>query len=97
MGSSNSKNEQIERLLAQLHGSSTHPTVCRSPAHCLRRFERSDCGCKGVPLFLLRVLARKPPHCFTVKVLIARHILPDMCHGAPAARLDAKGMCSFAL
>ena len=34
------------------HGNSTPPTVCRSPTHGLRRFERSDCGCEGVSLYV---------------------------------------------
>ena len=34
------------------------------PTHCLRRFERSDCGCKGVPV-LLRIVAHEPPRSFS--------------------------------
>ena len=32
----------------QLHGPLTPAWFSRGPTHCLRRFERSDCGCKGV-------------------------------------------------
>ena len=34
----------------QLHGPLTPAWFSRGPTHCLRRFERSDCGCKGVSL-----------------------------------------------
>ena len=62
----------IGRLLAQPHGTFTPPAVCRSPTHCLRRFERSDCGYKGVSLCILRVVANKPLHLFSGAVLIAQ-------------------------
>ena len=32
----------------QHHGTFTPAWFSRGPTHCLRRFERSDCGCKGV-------------------------------------------------
>ena len=34
----------------QHHGTFTPAWFSRGPTHCLRRFERSDCGCKGVSL-----------------------------------------------
>ena len=66
------KGALIGRLLAQPHGTFTPPAVCRSPTHCLRRFERSDCGYKGVSLCILRVVANKPLHLFSGAVLIAQ-------------------------
>lgn len=47
----------IGRLLAQPHGSFTPAWFSCSPTHCLRRFERSDYGCKGVSLCILHVVA----------------------------------------
>ena len=62
-----------------------------SPTHRLRRFERSDCGCKVVSLCVLRVVACKLPHLLYGAVFVARHILSDIRHGVPAAQLGAKG------
>lgn len=56
----------IRRLVAKLHGNFTPPAICRSPTHCLRRFERSDYGDKGVSLSFL--CCRRPQSryaCFT--------------------------------
>ena len=47
--------------MAWLHGTSTPPTVCRSPTHGLRRFERSDCGCEGVSLSCVLLLSCPAP------------------------------------
>ena len=54
-------------MLAQPHGSFTPAWFSCSPTHCLRRFERSDCGCKGVSLCILRVVARKLPARFPAR------------------------------
>ena len=78
----------------QLHGSFTPPTVCRSPAHCLRRFERSDCGCKGVSLSCLYVSARKPPR-LLCSLGADRSLIRG--HGAPAVWLDTDRMYPYAL
>ena len=60
--------QQNKRLLGlwvapqQLHGNLT-PSIPLGPTHCLRRSERSDCGCKGVP-DLLCVVAHALPGAF---------------------------------
>lgn len=41
----------IRRLLAKLHGNFTPAWFSCGPTHCLRRFERSDYGYKGVSAF----------------------------------------------
>ena len=44
--------------------------------------------------------ARPRPQAATLhygESFVARHILPDMCHGAPTVRLDAKGMYPLCL
>ena len=46
----------------------------RSPTHCLRRFERSDYGYKGVSLCILRVVAHKLLHLFHGAVLVAHSL-----------------------
>ena len=53
--------KQTDSHLAWHHGTSTPPTVCRSPTHGLRRFERSDCGCEGVSLSCLLSLSCPAP------------------------------------
>jgi hypothetical protein len=58
-------------LVAQLHESLTLSAVCRNPTHCLRRFQRSDCGYKGVSLSHLYVFARKLPHLLCHLILFA--------------------------
>ena len=62
---------KIGRLLAQLHGNITLSTFCRNPTHCLRRFQRSDCGYKGVSLSHLYVIAYKLPYLFYGLILFA--------------------------
>ena len=74
----------------QLHGNPTPAWFSCSPTHCLRRFERSDCGCKGVSLCILRVVARKLPARFAASVFVARSPMGGS-HGAPAVWLGAKG------
>ena len=78
-------------MLAQPHGSFTPAWFSCSPTHCLRRFERSDCGCKGVSLCILRVVARKLPARFAASVFVARSPMGGGSHGAPAVWLGAKG------
>lgn len=51
--------------MAQLHGNITLSTFCRNPTHCLRRFQRSDCGYKGVSLCILRVVADRLLYLFS--------------------------------
>ena len=70
------------------------PASLPGPTHCLRRFERSDCGCKGVPI-LLRVVAHALPNAFYSGVVIARSIIGSP--GAPAVRLGTEGMYLSAL
>ena len=48
-------------VIGMAHGTSTPPTVCRSPTHGLRRFERSDCGCRGVSLLCVLLLSCLAP------------------------------------
>ena len=64
------------------------PASLPGPTHCLRRFERSDCGCKGVPI-LLRVVAHALPRAYYSGVVIARFVEG---HRAPAVRLGTEGM-----
>ena len=80
---------QTIELLNQSHGNFTPARFSRSPTHCLRRFERSDCGYKGVSLCILRVVAHKLLHLFSGAVLVAHS--QQGSHGAPAAWLGAKG------
>ena len=49
----------IGRLIAQPHGNLTPAWFSCSPTHCLRHFERSNCGCKGVSLSFLLVVAHE--------------------------------------
>ena len=62
---------KIGRLLAQLHGSFTLSTFCRNPTHCLRRFQRSDCGYRGVSLSHSYIIAHKLPYLFCGLILFA--------------------------
>ena len=58
------------------HSSSTGispPSIPLGPTHCLRRSERSDYGCKGVPDPLC-VVAHALPNAFYSGVVIARSI-----------------------
>ena len=72
-----------------LTGSFTPARFSRSPTHCLRRFERSDYGYKGVSLCILRVVAHKLLHLFHGAVLVAHSLWES--HGAPAVWLGARG------
>lgn len=60
--------------MAQLHGNFTLSTFCRNPTHCLRRFQRSDCGYKGVSLSHLYIIAYKLPYLFCSLILFAHSI-----------------------
>ena len=44
----------------QHHGTFTPAWFSRGPTHCLRRFERSDCGCKGVSLAYAPLIIKLP-------------------------------------
>lgn len=73
----------------------TRPYSLPATPHRLKTAARSDCDCKGVPLFLLRVLARRLPY-----LLFGGGVdrsLPMGGRGAPAVRLGAEGMYPSAL
>ena len=50
----------------------TRPYSLPATPHRLKTAARSDCDCKGVPLFLPRVVARKLPHLLHGEGVIAR-------------------------
>ena len=58
----------------EFHPSGGLPEPYSLPAtpHRLKTAARSDCDCKGVPLFLPRVVARKLPHLLHGEGVIAR-------------------------
>ncbi len=77
------------RLAAhQLHGPLTPAWFSRGPTHCLRRFQRSNCGCKGVSLSCPRVVARKVPPLLSGVTKVAR-LFPvgEKCLGVSAVWL----------
>lgn len=73
----------------------TRPYSLPATPRCLKTVVRSDYDDKGVPLFLLYVLARKLPH-----LLYGEGVdrsLPKGGRGVPAARLGTEGMYPSAL